>query len=308
MMWGGRFAGGPAAVMREINASIAVDKRLWREDIRASRAHASMLAKQGILSAEDAKAIDDGLVQVAAEIEAGNLQEDPALEDIHMHVEHRLGELIGDAAGRLHTARSRNDQVATDFKLFVRNAVDGAIDGIDSLELVLLQRAEEHADSVMPGFTHLQSGQPVTLGHHLLAYREMLVRDRSRFADARIRMNESPLGSAALAGTGFNLDRGDTASALGFDRPTANSLDAVSDRDFAVDYLHAAALCSVHLSRLAEEIILWASQPFGFVKLPDAWSTGSSIMPNKRNPDAAELVRGHSARIVGDLVSMLVLL
>ena len=308
MMWGGRFAGGPAAVMREINASIGVDKRLWREDIRASRAHAAMLAKQGILSADDAKAIDDGLMQVAAEIEAGQLREDPALEDIHMHVEHRLGELIGEAAGRLHTARSRNDQVATDFKLFVRNAVDEAIVGIDALESVLLQRAEEHADTVMPGFTHLQSGQPVTLGHHLLAYREMLVRDRSRFTAARVRMNESPLGSAALAGTGFNLDRDDTATALGFDRPTANSLDAVSDRDFAVDYLHAAALCSVHLSRLAEEIILWASQPFGFVKLPDAWSTGSSIMPNKRNPDAAELVRGPSARIVGDLVSMLVLL
>ena len=308
MMWGGRFAGGPASVMREINASIGVDKRLWREDIRASRAHAAMLAARGILTAEDAKAIDEGLQQVAAEIEAGKLREDPALEDIHMHVEHRLGELIGDAAGRLHTARSRNDQVATDFKLFVRNAMDEAVSGIEALESVLLQRAEEHAEAVMPGFTHLQSGQPVTLGHHLLAYREMLVRDRSRFIDARARMNESPLGSAALAGTGFDLDRVSTANALEFDRPTANSLDAVSDRDFAVDYLHAAALCSVHLSRLAEEIILWASQPFGFVKLPDAWSTGSSIMPNKRNPDAAELVRGHSARIVGDLVAMLVLL
>ena len=308
MMWGGRFAGGPASVMREINASIGVDKRLWREDIRASRAHAAMLAARGILTAEDAKAIDEGLQQVAAEIEAGKLREDPALEDIHMHVEHRLGELIGDAAGRLHTARSRNDQVATDFKLFVRNAMDEAVSGIEALESVLLQRAEEHAEAVMPGFTHLQSGQPVTLGHHLLAYREMLVRDRSRFLDARARMNESPLGSAALAGTGFDLDRENTANALEFDRPTANSLDAVSDRDFAVDYLHAAALCSVHLSRLAEEIILWASQPFGFVKLPDAWSTGSSIMPNKRNPDAAELVRGHSARVVGDLVAILVLL
>ncbi len=308
MMWGGRFAGGPASVMREINASIGVDKRLWREDIRASRAHAAMLASQGILTAEDARAIDEGLQQVAAEIEAGKLREDPVLEDIHMLVEHRLGELIGDAAGRLHTARSRNDQVATDFKLFVRNSIDEAVSGIEALESVLLQRAEEHAEAVMPGFTHLQSGQPVTLGHHLLAYREMLVRDRSRFLDARARMNESPLGSAALAGTGFDLDREKTANSLGFDRPTANSLDAVSDRDFAVDYLHAAALCSVHLSRLAEEIILWASQPFGFVKLPDAWSTGSSIMPNKRNPDAAELVRGHSARIVGDLVALLVLL
>ena len=294
--------------MREINASIAVDKRLWRQDIEASRAHAAMLAKQGILSAEDAASIDDGLQKVAAEIEAGQLVENPALEDIHMHVEHRLSELIGDAAGRLHTARSRNDQVATDFKLFVRGCVDEAIGGIEALEKVLIDRAEEHVASVMPGFTHLQSGQPVTLGHHLMAYREMLVRDRSRFVDARARMNESPLGSAALAGTGFDLDRDATASALGFDRSTANSLDAVSDRDFVVDYLHAAALCSVHLSRLAEEIILWASQPFGFVRLPDAWSTGSSIMPNKRNPDAAELVRGHSARIVGNLVALLVLL
>ena len=294
--------------MREINASIAIDKRLWREDIAASRAHAAMLAKQGILSEADAKAIDDGLVLVGAEIEAGKLNEDPALEDIHMHVEHRLGELIGEPAGRLHTARSRNDQVATDFKLFVRRSIDETIAGIDGLEIALIDRAEEHASSVMPGFTHLQSGQPVTLGHHLMAYREMLARDRSRFADARKRMNESPLGSAALAGTGFDLDRDHTAAALGFDRPTANSLDAVSDRDFVVDYLHAAALTAVHLSRLAEEIILWASQPFGFVRLPDAWSTGSSIMPNKRNPDAAELVRGHSASIIGSLVTLLVLL
>jgi argininosuccinate lyase len=307
-MWGGRFQGGPAAVMREINASISVDKRLWREDIAASRAHAAMLGRQGILSEADAKAIDEGLAAVGLEIGEGKLVEDPALEDIHMHVEHRLSELIGDAAGRLHTARSRNDQVATDFKLFVRECIDQAIGGIDALEMALLDRAEEHAATVMPGFTHLQSGQPVTLGHHLMAYREMLVRDRGRFVDARRRMNESPLGSAALAGTGFDLDRSATASALGFDGPTANSLDAVSDRDFAVDYLHAAALCSVHLSRLAEEIIIWASQPFGFVKLPDAWSTGSSIMPNKRNPDAAELERGHSARIIGDLVALLVLL
>jgi argininosuccinate lyase len=307
-MWGGRFAGGPAAVMREINASIAIDKRLWREDIAASRAHASMLHRQGILSEADAKAIDEGLAAVGFEIGDGKLVEDPALEDIHMHVEHRLSQLIGEPAGRLHTARSRNDQVATDFKLFVRGAIDEAVAGIDALELALLGRAEEHAASVMPGFTHLQSGQPVTLGHHLMAYREMLVRDRSRFVDARARMNECPLGSAALAGTGFDLDRDHTASALGFDCATANSLDAVSDRDFVVDYLHAAALTAVHLSRLAEEIILWASQPFGFVRLPDAWSTGSSIMPNKRNPDAAELVRGHSARIISDLVALLVLL
>jgi argininosuccinate lyase len=307
-MWGGRFSGGPAAVMREINASIAIDKRLWREDIAASRAHASMLGRQGILSEADARAIDEGLAAVGLEISEGKLEEDAALEDIHMHVEHRLSQLIGEPAGRLHTARSRNDQVATDFKLFVRAAIDEAVAGIDLLELALLDRAGEHAASVMPGFTHLQSGQPVTLGHHLLAYREMLVRDRSRFVDARARMNECPLGSAALAGTGFDLDRDHVASALGFDCATANSIDAVSDRDFVVDYLHAAALTAVHLSRLAEEIVLWASQPFGFVRLPDAWSTGSSIMPNKRNPDAAELVRGHSARIIGDMVALLVLL
>jgi argininosuccinate lyase len=307
-MWGGRFQGGPAAVMREINASIAVDKRLWREDIAASKAHAAMLGRQGIIASAEAAEIDRGLDAVAKEFAAGKLVEDPALEDIHMHVEHRLAELIGPVAGKLHTARSRNDQVATDFRLFVRNCIDEAIAGIDALEEALLARAEEQAATVMPGFTHLQSGQPVTLGHHLMAYVAMLGRDRGRFVDARARMNESPLGSAALAGTGFPIDRDATASALGFERPTANSLDAVSDRDFAVDYLHAAALCSVHLSRLAEEIILWASQPFGFVKLPDAWSTGSSIMPNKRNPDAAELVRGHCARIVGDLVALLVLL
>ncbi len=294
--------------MREINASIAIDKRLWREDIAASRAHAAMLGRQGILSEADARAIDEGLAEVGLEIGAGNLAEDPSLEDIHMHVEHRLAALIGEPAGRLHTARSRNDQVATDFKLFVRRAIDEAIAGIGALEAVLIDRAEEHAATVMPGFTHLQSGQPVTLGHHLMAYREMLTRDRSRFSEARARMNESPLGSAALAGTGFDIDREATARALGFDRPTANSIDAVSDRDFVVDYLHAAALTSVHLSRLAEEIVLWASQPFGFVRLPDAWSTGSSIMPNKRNPDAAELVRGHSARIIGDHVALLVLL
>ena len=307
-MWGGRVAGGPAAVMREINASIGTDKRLWREDIAASRAHAAMLRAQGILSQADAAAIDEGLAAVAIELSEGKLVEQPALEDIHMHVEHRLAQLIGEPAGRLHAARSRNDQVATDFKLFVRAAIDEAVAGIDALELALLARADEHAATVMPGFTHLQSGQPVTLGHHLLAYREMLARDRSRFVDARRRLNESPLGSAALAGTSFDIDRDHTAQALGFDRPAANSIDAVSDRDFVVDYLHAAALTAVHLSRLAEEIVLWASQPFGFVALPDAWSTGSSIMPNKRNPDAAELVRGHSARIIGDLVALLVLL
>ena len=307
-MWGGRFEGGPADVMRAINASIAVDKRLWREDIAASKAHAAMLGGQGILTADEAAEILSGLDAVAAEYAAGKLVEDPALEDIHMHVEHRLTELIGPVAGKLHTARSRNDQVATDFKLFVRGAIDASLAGIDALEEALLDRAEEHVGTVMPGFTHLQSGQPVTLGHHLMAYVAMLGRDRSRFDDARVRMNESPLGSAALAGTGFDLDRDHVAAALGFDRPTANSLDAVSDRDFVVDYLHAAALTSVHLSRLAEEIILWASQPFGFVKLPDEWSTGSSIMPNKRNPDAAELVRGHTASIMCSLMSLLVLL
>jgi argininosuccinate lyase len=307
-MWGGRFDGGPAAVMREINASIAVDKRLWREDIAASKAHAAMLGRQGILSEAEAREILSGLDAVAGEYAAGKLVEDPALEDIHMHVEQRLTELIGPVAGKLHTARSRNDQVATDFRLFVRGAVDGTLAGIDALEEALLDRAEEHVATVMPGFTHLQSGQPVTLGHHLMAYVAMLSRDRSRLVDARVRMNELPLGSAALAGTGFDLDRDSVAAELGFHRPTANSLDAVSDRDFVVDFLHAAALTSVHLSRLAEEIILWASQPFGFVKLPDAWSTGSSIMPNKRNPDAAELVRGHSASIIGQLVSLLVLL
>ena len=307
-MWGGRFEGGPADVMRAINASIAVDKRLWREDIAASKAHAAMLGGQGILTADEAAEILSGLDAVAAEYAAGKLVEDPALEDIHMHVEHRLTELIGPVAGKLHTARSRNDQVATDFKLFVRGAIDASLAGIDALEEALLDRAEEHVGTVMPGFTHLQSGQPVTLGHHLMAYVAMLGRDCSRFDDARVRMNESPLGSAALAGTGFDLDRDHVAAALGFDRPTANSLDAVSDRDFVVDYLHAAALTSVHLSRLAEEIILWASQPFGFVKLPDEWSTGSSIMPNKRNPDAAELVRGHTASIMCSLMSLLVLL
>jgi argininosuccinate lyase len=307
-MWGGRFQGGPAAVMREINASIAVDKRLWREDLAASKAHAAMLGAKGIISSEETAAIAVGLDRIAEEYAAGGLVEDAALEDIHMHVEQRLGQLIGPVAGKLHTARSRNDQVATDFKLFVRGCIDEAVAGIDALEGALLSRAEQHVATVMPGFTHLQSGQPVTLGHHLMAYVAMFGRDRSRFLDARARMNESPLGAAALAGTGFPIDRDATAAALGFDRPAPNSLDAVSDRDFVVDYLHAAALCSVHLSRLAEEVILWASQPFSFIQLPDAWSTGSSIMPNKRNPDAAELVRGHCARIVGDLVALLVLL
>ncbi len=291
--------------MREINASIPFDKALWRQDIAASKAHVAMLGAQGIVSAEDAAAIAAGLDAVAAEYDASGVPEDLSLEDVHMATESRLGALIGPAAGRLHTARSRNDQVATDFRLWVRDAIDEVDAGLAALQRALVERAGEHAESVMPGFTHLQAAQPVTLGHHLLAYYEMLRRDRSRFADARARGNECPLGSAALAGTGFPIDRAATASALGFDRPTANSLDAVSDRDFALDYLQAAAQCALHLSRLAEELILWASQPFGFVRLPDALSTGSSIMPQKRNPDAAELVRGHAGRIVGCLTSLM---
>ncbi len=305
-MWGGRFAEGPSAIMREINASIPFDKALWRQDIAASKAHAAMLGACGVISSEDAVAIERGLDRVAGEYEADGVPEDWALEDIHMTTESRLAELIGPAAGRLHTARSRNDQVATDFKLWVRDAVDQADAGLEALQRALVARAEEHADSIMPGFTHLQTAQPVTLGHHLLAYFEMVRRDRSRFADARARLNQCPLGSAALAGTGFPIDREMTAQALGFDAPTANSLDSVSDRDFALDYLQTAAQCALHLSRLAEELILWASQPFGFVRLPDALSTGSSIMPQKKNPDAAELVRGHAGRIVGCAVSLMV--
>ena len=305
-MWGGRFAEGPAAIMREINASIPFDKALWRQDIAASRAHAAMLGACGIISSEDAEAIERGLAQVADEYERDGVPEDWDLEDIHMTVESRLKELIGEAAGRLHTARSRNDQVATDFRLWVREAIDRADTGLADLQRALVRRAGEHAESVMPGFTHLQAAQPVTLGHHLMAYYEMTRRDRSRFHDARVRLNQCPLGSAALAGTGFPIDREMTAQALAFDLPTANSLDAVSDRDFALDYLMAAAQCSLHLSRLAEEFVLWASQAFGFVTLPDALSTGSSIMPQKKNPDAAELVRGHAGRIVGCLTALMV--
>ncbi|WP_419816868.1 argininosuccinate lyase [Glacieibacterium sp.] len=303
-MWGGRFAGGPADVMRDINASISFDKRLWRQDLAGSQAHAAMLGAQGIVEPADIAAILGGLETITAEYAEGRLVEDPALEDIHMHVETRLAELIGPVAGRLHTARSRNDQVATDFKLWTRDAVDAVDAGLGALQAALLARAEEHADTVMPGFTHLQIAQPVTLGHHLMAYVEMVRRDRSRFRDARARLNECPLGSAALAGTGFPIDRAATARALGFDRPTANSLDSVSDRDFALEFLSAAMMAGMHLSRLAEEIIVWASQPYGFVKLPDAFSTGSSIMPQKRNPDAAELVRGHSGRLLGCLVAL----
>jgi argininosuccinate lyase len=305
-MWGGRFAEGPSAIMREINASIPFDKALWQQDITASKAHVAMLAQQGIVSAADAKAIADGLETIAREYEANGVPEDWELEDIHMTTESRLATLIGAAAGRLHTARSRNDQVATDFRLWVREACDAADAGLAALQRALVTRAGEHAGSIMPGFTHLQTAQPVTLGHHLMAYYEMAARDRSRFADARARMNRSPLGAAALAGTGFPIDRAMTAQALGFDGPTDNSLDSVSDRDFALDYLMSAAQAALHLSRLAEEFIIWASQPFGFVRLPDSLSTGSSIMPQKKNPDAAELVRGHSGRIIGSLTSLMI--
>jgi argininosuccinate lyase len=305
-MWGGRFAEGPAAVMREINASIPFDKRLWQQDIAGSKAHVAMLGATGIISAADAATISDGLEQVAADYTAHGVPEDLALEDIHMATEAKLADLIGPVAGRLHTARSRNDQVATDFRLWVRDAIDAVDAGLAALQLAMLGRAEEHVDAVMPGFTHLQSAQPVTLGHHLMAWYEMIRRDRSRFADARVRMNECPLGAAALAGTGFPVDRTMTADALGFDKPTDNSLDSVSDRDFAIDYLMAASQCALHLSRMAEEVVIWASQPFGFITLPDQWSTGSSIMPQKRNPDAAELVRGHSGRIIGCLNALMI--
>ena len=292
--------------MREINASIPFDKKLWRHDIRASLAHVAMLAEQNIVDAEDATQIINGLNQIAQEFEADGVTENLDLEDIHMHVEARLSEIVGPVAGRLHTARSRNDQVATDFRLWVRDAMDMADGALAALQKALVGRAEEHADTIMPGFTHLQSAQPVSLGHHLMAYYEMIRRDRSRFADARRRMNESPLGAAALAGTGFPIDRNKTASTLGFDGPTGNSLDSVSDRDFALDYLMAATQCSLHLSRLAEEFVIWASQPFGFIKLPDSFSTGSSIMPQKRNPDAAELVRGHAGRTAGAMTALVI--
>ena len=304
-MWGGRFSEGPAAVMRAINASIPFDKRLWRQDLAGSRAHVAMLAQQGIVSAEDAAQITAGLETIAAEYEANGVPEDLALEDIHMVTESRLAQLIGPVAGRLHTARSRNDQVATDFRLWVRDAIDQVEPALAALQAALVARAAQHADAVMPGFTHLQSAQPVTLGHHLMAYYEMIARDRSRFADARARANLCPLGSAALAGTGFPIDRHMTAKALGFREPTRNSIDTVSDRDFALEFLSLAAICAVHLSRLAEEIVIWSTPQFGFVRLSDAFSTGSSIMPQKKNPDAAELVRAKTGRINGSLVALL---
>jgi argininosuccinate lyase len=307
-MWGGRFAAGPAAVMAEINASIDVDRRLWREDIAGSKAHAAMLAAVGVISVEDFRAIDAGLDAVAAEIESGRFAFSKTHEDIHLNIEARLKELIGEPASRLHAARSRNDQVATDFRLWVRRACDETAAAVRDLQQALAERAREHAATVMPGYTHLQPAQPITFGHHLLAYVEMLARDRSRFIDARARLNECPLGAAALAGTSFPIDRSRTAAALGFDRPTANSLDSVSARDFALEALAAASILASHLSRLAEEIVLWTSPHFGFVRLSDAFSTGSSIMPQKRNPDAAELCRAKVGRIAGSFISLLMVM
>ena len=307
-MWGGRFETGPDLIMEEINASIDFDRKLAHQDIAGSKAHVAMLAEAGIVSADDALRIRNGLDSVKAEIDSGTFTFSRALEDIHMNVESRLAELIGPAAGRLHTARSRNDQVAVDFRLWVRDTIDTLDGQLAALQKVLAQKALDFAGAVMPGFTHLQSAQPVTFGHHMLAYVEMFGRDRSRLRDARARLNECPLGAAALAGTSFPIDRHMTAKALGFDRPTANSLDSVSDRDFVLETLSIASICAVHLSRFAEEIVLWATPQFGFARLSDKFSTGSSIMPQKRNPDAAELVRGKSGRIIGALTGLLVVM
>ena len=304
-MWGGRFAAGPDAIMEAINASIDFDKRLASQDIAGSRAHAAMLAAKGIITEEDRVAIDEGLLTCLSEIEGGSFEFSAALEDIHMNVESRLRALIGPAAGRLHTARSRNDQVALDFRMWVRDQCDAAISGLEALMKALIAQAEAGADAAMPGFTHLQTAQPVTWGHHMMAYVEMFARDRSRFIDARARMNESPLGAAALAGTSFPIDRRMTAAALGFDAPMANSLDAVSDRDFALEFLAAASICGTHLSRMSEELVIWSSAQFRFVRLSDRFSTGSSIMPQKRNPDAAELCRAKVGRITGAMVGLL---
>jgi argininosuccinate lyase len=304
-MWGGRFAAGPSAIMEEINASIGYDKKLYREDIAGSIAHSRMLAEKGIIAAHDQKAIEDGLNTVLKEIEADKFEFRRDREDIHMNVEARLTELIGPAAGRLHTARSRNDQVAVDFRMWVRNRAEQNVSSLKSLIATLLEKAASHSATVMPGFTHLQSAQPVTFGHHLMAYVEMFGRDLSRFADARERMNECPLGAAALAGTGFPVDRHMTAKALSFREPTRNSIDSVSDRDFALEFMAAASICAVHLSRFAEEIVLWSTPQFGFIRLSDSFSTGSSIMPQKKNPDAAELVRAKTGRINGSLIGLL---
>ena len=307
-IWGGRFDGGVSSVMERINASIDFDRALYRQDIQGSKAHAAMLVKTGIISAEDGDAIAQGLDQIETEITEGQFEFSAALEDIHMNIETRLAELTGDAAKRLHTARSRNDQVATDLRLWVRDAIDQIDADIKALQASLVDQAETHAATVMPGYTHLQTAQPVTVGHHLLAYVEMLGRDRSRFADARQRLNESPLGAAALAGTSFPIDREMTASSLGFDHAMRNSMDAVSDRDFAVEFLFNASLTAIHLSRLAEELVLWSSDRFGFITLSDEFSTGSSIMPQKRNPDAAELVRAKPGRITGSLIALMTIL
>jgi len=307
-MWGGRFAAGPDAIMEAINASIGFDQRMAAQDIQGSRAHAQMLAAVGIVTDTDADAIGEGLLTVLSEIEGGTFQFSTALEDIHMNVESRLKELVGEPAGRLHTARSRNDQVATDFRLWVRDQMDTAIEGVDALMRAFLAQADAGADWVMPGFTHLQTAQPVTWGHHMLAYVEMLARDKSRMQDARKRMNESPLGAAALAGTSFPIDRQMTADALGFDRPCANSLDAVSDRDFALEFLSCASICAMHLSRFAEELVIWSSAQFRFVTLSDRFSTGSSIMPQKKNPDAAELLRAKIGRIFGANVALMMVM
>jgi len=304
-MWGGRFAAGPDAIMEAINASIGFDRRMAAQDIAGSRAHAAMLAACGIITDKDADAIGEGLLTVLSEIEAVDFPFSTALEDIHMNVEARLKDLIGEPAGRLHTARSRNDQVAVDFRLWVRDQCDAVDQALVALMKSLIGQAEAGADWVMPGFTHLQVAQPVTWGHHMMAYVEMFARDRSRFADARVRMNTSPLGAAALAGTSFPIDRHMTAQALGFDRPMANSLDAVADRDFALEFLASASICAMHLSRLAEELVIWSSAQFRFVKMSDKWSTGSSIMPQKRNPDAAELIRAKIGRIFGANVALM---
>jgi argininosuccinate lyase len=303
-MWGGRFAAGPDAIMQAINASIGFDRRLYAQDIAGSRAHAAMLAAAGILTDSDAEAIRKGLLTVLSEIEAGTFPFRTELEDIHLNIEHRLTELIGEPGKRLHTARSRNDQVAVDFRLWVRDRCDRAVAAITALMRAFVAQAEAGADWVMPGFTHLQSAQPVTWGHHMLAYVEMLARDRGRFEDARRRMNECPLGAAALAGTSFPIDRAMTAAELGFDRPTANSLDSVADRDFALEFLAAASICAMHLSRFAEELVIWCSAQFRFVRLSDRWTTGSSIMPQKKNPDAAELLRAKLGRILGATVAL----
>ena len=307
-LWGGRFKSGPAEAMERINASIGFDQRMAAQDIAASRAHCRMLVDQKIIPPKDGRAILKGLDQVWKEIDTGRFKFSAALEDIHMNVESRLAELIGDAAGRLHTARSRNDQVATDLKLWVRDSIDGLDSEFRRLQAAMIDMAEQHAATIMPGFTHMQAAQPVTFGHHLLAYVEMLGRDRGRLADCRARANQSPLGAAALAGTSFAIDRNMTATAMGFDGPATNSMDAVSDRDFVLELLSASAIAGIHLSRLAEEIVIWASAQFGFIRLSDGFSTGSSIMPQKRNPDAAELVRGKVGRIVGSLNTMLVVM